>query len=235
MSQRSQSNWGRYAVTVAGVGILLLGLAVSLGLLLTGRLKSTSIMTWDRQYPVELEEMRTTSGEEWSSFGSLMGETLTVIAVAVAIGIVLLAMRRWCSVLLLATALILEVSVFVLTTLFVTRDRPGVHQLDVSPPTSSFPSGHTAAATALALSLAVIVSWNVSSRTWRGISWLLALAAGPIVAFSRVYRGMHHPSDVLVGFLLGATCVAIAYVAVARWAGDATRHVAPAHAAEEKI
>jgi undecaprenyl-diphosphatase len=151
-----------------------------------------------------------------------MGETLTVIAVAVAVGVVLLLLKHWASVMVLATALLAEVSIFVATTLLVPRPRPDVVQLDASPPTSSFPSGHTAASTALAFSLAVIIGWHFRSSIVRVLAWVVAVMIGPVVGFSRIYRGMHHPLDVTVGLALGAACVLVAFLAVRAWVGDAS-------------
>ena len=68
-----------------------------------------------------------------------------------------------------------------------------------APVTPSFPSGHAASATAAALALA---------RVWP--SARLALAAlATLIAFSRIYVGVHYPSDVVAGALLGATCAFI--------------------------
>jgi undecaprenyl-diphosphatase len=200
----------------------MLGVCVGLGLLFTGPLADTGLLSWDRQYPAEVEAARTAAGETWSHYGDLMGDTLTVVAIAFAVGIGLLIAKRWASVLLLATALLSEVTVFMATTIVVPRDRPDVEKLDVSPPTSSFPSGHTAAATALVLSLAVIVGWSVRSTALRVSAWLIAIVAGPIVGISRIYRGMHHPLDVVVGLGLGVACVGVAYLAVRAFVGEDT-------------
>jgi undecaprenyl-diphosphatase len=78
--------------------------------------------------------------------------------------------------------------------------------MDKSPPTSSFPSGHTSAAFALYVGLALVLSMLVR-RTWlKVLLWVLILV--PIsVAIARLYRGMHHPSDVTASFVNGAICV----------------------------
>jgi undecaprenyl-diphosphatase len=71
---------------------------------------------------------------------------------------------------------------------------PVVRQLKRQPITTSFPSGHSASAAAFATGVAL------ESPTW-------GAAVAPVaasVALSRVYTGVHFPSDVLAGAALGA-------------------------------
>jgi undecaprenyl-diphosphatase len=70
---------------------------------------------------------------------------------------------------------------------------PLIRQLHRQPVTSSFPSGHSASAAAFAAGVAI------ESGAWG--TAVAPLAAS--VAFSRVYTGVHYPSDVLVGCALG--------------------------------
>jgi undecaprenyl-diphosphatase len=85
----------------------------------------------------------------------------------------------------------------------VNRDRPLVPRLDSTPPTSSYPSGHTAASIALYVGLAIIIWSLVRSTTVRAITWIVAVAIPVLVGISRLYRGMHHLTDVLASVLLG--------------------------------
>lgn len=71
---------------------------------------------------------------------------------------------------------------------------PLVRQLKRQPVTTSFPSGHAASAAAFATGVAL------ESRGWGAV--VAPLAAS--VAASRVYTGVHYPSDVLAGAALGA-------------------------------
>lgn len=116
-----------------------------------------------------------------------------------AIGVVLTVLRRNVAPFLFvgATALL---SNLVVTGLkyAVGRDRPPAVILDPEPllevpTTSSFPSGHSATSFACALVL--------SRFAPRLIIPLFILAA--LIAFSRVYVGVHYPFDVLAGAVLG--------------------------------
>ncbi|MFG1811793.1 bifunctional phosphatase PAP2/diacylglycerol kinase family protein [Streptomyces sp. NPDC049040] len=70
---------------------------------------------------------------------------------------------------------------------------PVIRRLHRQPVTSSFPSGHSASAAAFAVGAAM------ESAGWGAA--VAPLAAS--VAFSRIYTGVHYPSDVLVGCALG--------------------------------
>jgi undecaprenyl-diphosphatase len=100
-------------------------------------------------------------------------------------------------------------------TLLIPRERPAVPKPDEVPPTSSYPSGHTAAATALYVGLALLLASRVRNM-WARVAIVAVGLLPPIgVAVGRVARGMHHPSDVLTGFALGLACLAGAALVVA--------------------
>jgi undecaprenyl-diphosphatase len=149
-----------------------------------------------------------------TSVGTTIGSTVTVVAVA-AVAVVALAIRRlWREIGLIVIALSLEVLVFLTTTLIVNRPRPTVPRLDPAPPTSSFPSGHVAAAIALWVSLAIVITMHVRNAFVRALVWMVALGLPIFVGLSRMYRGMHHPTDVVASVVLGAGAVLTAILAV---------------------
>jgi undecaprenyl-diphosphatase len=106
---------------------------------------------------------------------------------------------------LVALAVAGEVTIFLLVTLLVDRQRPPVRHLDQAPPTSSFPSGHVAAAVCMYGALAVLANERARSALVRGLFVALAVLIPLAVALSRLYRGMHYLSDVLGGVILGVT------------------------------
>lgn len=85
--------------------------------------------------------------------------------------------------------------------LLIYRDRPSnlswaIVQEDIH--LQSFPSGHTTTAFALATML-MFLTWNTRYRYFGQMSYLVAA----LIGFSRIYRGVHWPTDVLAGICCG--------------------------------
>jgi len=130
--------------------------------------------------------------------------------------------RHWRLAAFLGCALAVESGSYRATTIAIHRDRPSVHRLESLPVNASYPSGHTAAAIAVYCGLALLLTSRIASRGARAVVWTLASLIPVFVAFSRMYRGMHHPLDVLGGVLIGVTALS-ALVLVARASGTAAR------------
>ncbi len=106
-------------------------------------------------------------------------------------------------------ALTLETACFVASAALVRRPRPGgVSRPEQPHATSSFPSGHTAAAFALHGTLADLLDRH-GVRGARVLGPLLRYGLPGAIAFSRVYRGQHHISDTVAGALLGIWSAAV--------------------------
>lgn len=88
------------------------------------------------------------------------------------------------------------------------RDRPQLWQWIVSENGTSFPSGHAMASSALALSLVVIL-WNTK---WRWLAVSLGAIYMLAIAFSRIYLGVHYPTDIIASWL-----VSVAWVSAVTW------------------
>ena len=84
------------------------------------------------------------------------------------------------------------------------RPRPNVFPRLEQVGNAAYPSSHAIVSAALALAL-VVICWK---RPWRTSAAGLALLYVLAVGFSRIYLGVHYPSDVLAGWLLAGAWVA---------------------------
>lgn len=188
-----------------GAYLVLVVIGLGLGALLVHSPAGDPIEEVDVDIATGIASDRTAELTEWSARGSEFGGTVPVVSAVILFAVAFyFGFRRWRESATVASALSLEALVFVTVSTIIGRDRPPVEQLDASPPTASFPSGHTGAATALYLTLAAVVWWNVENRVVRAIVAGLAVLLPVFVAASRMYRGMHFLTDVVVGMLLGA-------------------------------
>lgn len=96
------------------------------------------------------------------------------------------------------------------------RERPGFDQPIVTLVSYSFPSGHTAAAT---LFYGVLGAWLLTQlrRRWWAPVVLLAAAMVLLVALSRVYLGVHYPSDVFAAMASSTAWLAITFTGITTW------------------
>jgi undecaprenyl-diphosphatase len=92
--------------------------------------------------------------------------------------------------------------IYDLVKLLTSRPRPPVEHLQAVTG-SSFPSGHATQASAFWLALALALRATPASRRVVRAAGLGAVLLALVVAWSRVYLGVHYPSDVVAGLILG--------------------------------
>ena len=204
----------RSGAFLAAVAVLIWGALTGVGLLVTGPFASV-VGPLDHAVNASLVEHRTDPLNEVAVTVGMLGGTrgiimATVAAVAIAVAVT---RRRRPAVFLLLLPVV-ETLIFMATATVVDRDRPSVTQLsETLPPTASFPSGHVAAAVVTYGGIALL------TRSWGGrLTGHLAVGAAVLVvllvASSRLYRGVHHPTDVLGSLLYAGTWLAVCWAVI---------------------
>lgn len=203
---RQPTLWRELAVALRRVALPAVAVAaaiVLLGLLITEVL-ARGLLAGEPEVGRDIVAERTPTGNTATLVIGYLAATPTIIGLTAAAAVACrIAFRRWRESVCIVLAVTGETLIFLLSTLLVERERPPVPQLDEAPPTSSYPSGHTAAAICYYGTIAAIVLWHSRHALLRGAVVIVAIVVPLLVGASRVYRGMHFPSDVLAGLLLG--------------------------------
>ena len=140
-----------------------------------------------------------------------VGYKVGVIPADIVIVMLLLAVKRVRKAVFFALAVGGSALINLGTKLLFQRERPSIWE-SISPEHSfSFPSGHAMGSMTLAAAVVMLV-WH--NRLWRWPTVLLALAFAAWVASSRVYLGVHYPSDILAGWVAAIFWTAIVYLSV---------------------
>jgi undecaprenyl-diphosphatase len=186
------------AVLCAGV--------VGTGWLITHPLRSTmrhenTVNTW-------FVDQRTGDLTSVADVGTLVGETLTGLVCLAVLGVVFALWRRTWWPLAFVGVLDAGLGLFYLAgTELDPRQRPPVHILQPGlVPDASFPSGHTATATAIAGTLAALLI-AYTRVAWAALVPLLLVPAFTLLA--RLYEGAHHVSDVLTSLVYATVWLAV--------------------------
>jgi undecaprenyl-diphosphatase len=160
----------------------------------------------DHQYPTLLG---------YEEFADLVGARITLyVLTAVGVGL-FLALRRWQLLALVIAAPLLTLFGH-LVKILIQRPRPGLSQvIDIREPTTgfSFPSGHSLQAAIIGVTAIIVVQHLFTGRFRRilqaGAVWLTVT-----VGWERVFDGVHWPTDVVGGFLLGTLLVTATWRAI---------------------
>jgi membrane-associated phospholipid phosphatase len=217
---------GRHPVWTYVFGILIAfaliaSLSIVLGLVITRVLLHVhGVAAGDERFIGFLAHHRSNGLTEASLVGSIIAGGVVLPIVAGVAALVACLAKHWRLAGFLLFALAVESGSYRATTLVVHRHRPEVHRLETLPVNASYPSGHTAASIAVYSGIALLLTSRIKNRGAQVAIWVLAALIPVFVSLSRMYRGMHHPLDVLGGVVIGIAALS-ALVLVTRAAGSA--------------
>jgi undecaprenyl-diphosphatase len=212
-----------YVCGILIVFALIASLSIVAGLLVTKVLLHVhGVAHEDESLVGFLAHHRSTGLTDASLVGSIMAGGVVLPIIASVAALVALIGKHWRLAGFLLFALAVESGSYRATTLVVHRHRPEVHRLETLPVNASYPSGHTAASIAIYCGIALLLTSRIADRRAQVAIWIVAALIPLFVAFSRMYRGMHHPLDVAGGVLIGVAALT-ALVLVTRASGSAAR------------
>jgi len=147
---------------------------------------------------------------------SVLGSSVTQLVLAILLAAALI--RKGCKDKAALLALAWSGAVFLTWILKVAFARPRPQPFH-SPviDSFSFPSGHALNSLYFYVLLVAILSPHIRTRIMRVVSWILAAALIASVGWSRIYLGVHYPSDVVAGYAIAALWVLILFALSCRF------------------
>lgn len=209
---------GRTVALLAAGLVAVTTLVAGLGFVVTEVLRGTWVGEFDRTAVQALTTLGLPALDGPAAVVNALGGTRFVTAAALSAAVLAVAAtRRWRPALFLLTAMLGEVTVYlVVSRVLIDRARPDAGaESQALPDLASFPSGHAAAAMTLYGAIALIAHAHLHGR-WRTVALIVPVVLGLLVALGRLYRGVHYPTDVLGSTLLALTWLAITYTLLMR-------------------
>jgi undecaprenyl-diphosphatase len=166
--------------------------------------------TLDRQIMLLLRDASANDpiGPNW--FEDVMRDMTGLGGIGVVVGASLLLagflalQRRYKDIAILAFSMVGAQIVSAIAKMLVSRPRPDLVSHEAEIYSASFPSGHTLMATVAWVTFAMLLAADFDNRRARDYLLLVAWIVATAVGCSRVYLGVHWPSDVLAGWAVGA-------------------------------
>jgi len=195
----------------AVTGLLLIcAVSIAVGFLVTEFLLDDAwVRSADEELPQWLADNRSDTLTDFSYVGSEMAGRVVLPALVGILAIVFAVMRKWRAAAFAVFVLVVESATYRATSMADARQRPDVPRLEDLPVDASYPSGHTAAAVAVYAGLVLLITSRFTNSRTRAALWTVAVTIVTFVAMSRMYRGMHHPIDVIAGLLVGCAAIAV--------------------------
>lgn len=195
-----------YVITVVVALIIVVG-GINLFIELTETLKTEMLATYDTAITDYIISYRTPALTKYFIFMTDVGDFkgyLIVLALFLILSLVVF--KRWKYVIQATLVLALATVSNMMLKRFIDRARPGIEHL-VSVETLSYPSGHAMSAMAF-YGFLIFLMYKFNIHKVVKVLLLLVLAIIILsIGISRIYLGVHFPSDIAGGFIAGAIWV----------------------------
>lgn len=198
------SRWPFLILLILGVGLPLL-LFETLAIQISSQ---PDIFAWDISILLALHEIANPELDQVATILTKLGVVWGVGPAAGALTLRLLKFKQWRSLSYFLVALLGSAAINRSAKEMLHRLRPDLWQSVASELDYSFPSGHAMSSMTFVIAL-VILTWNTR---WRG--WVMGFGSVFVVliGWTRLYLGVHFPSDILAGWMISVAWAIGAYL-----------------------
>jgi membrane-associated phospholipid phosphatase len=208
-----------YYITIL-VALILFGSALKIFIELTDELSEGELKNFDDTITVHVLSFRNPSLTLFFQFITNLGDRIAYTAATILLGAFLwFRFRNWKFTAQIVSVLLLATLSNIAIKHIIKRSRPSIEHL-VSVNTLSFPSGHSMSAMAFYGFLVYLCVQSKMNRWIKIILCLVLIALIFSIGLSRIYLGVHFPSDVVAGFMGGliwVTFCAITFNVLELW------------------
>lgn len=191
-----------YVITVLIALILVVG-GINLFVELTDTLKTETLAAYDTCITDYVISYRTPTLTSYFKFMTNVGDTYGyLIVLTIFLLVSLIVFKRWKYVVQATLILALATISNMMLKRFIDRARPGIEHL-VSVETLSYPSGHAMSAMAFYGFLIFLVTKFKIQRVMKYALVIVLMTIILSIGISRIYLGVHFPSDIAGGFIAG--------------------------------
>lgn len=148
-----------------------------------------------------------------TALGSVTDLGLVVLLVM----LVFLGLRRWREALVLVLASGGGLALSQGLKLLYGRERPPMSLHAVEVVNASFPSGHAMLSAAIFLTLGALMARFTPMKRFKALALATAVVLTVLIGLSRVYLGVHWPTDVLAGWCIGSAWAALWWLLAYAW------------------
>lgn len=191
-----------YIITVLISAVIVIG-GINLFVELTEDLQSDYLAIYDSSISEIIVNYRTPSLTKYFTYVTDVGDALGyLIAFSICTLIFYFAFKSWRYVLQIALVMVLALSSNLLLKQIINRTRPEAEHL-VTVETLSYPSGHAMMAMAFyGILIYLIIQFDII-KIWKFLLITLLVILILSIGVSRIYLGVHYPSDIAGGFIAG--------------------------------
>jgi len=191
-----------YLITVF-IALIIVVLGVNVFIELTDTLESDMLNEWDSKITTYVISHRNPALTKYFMFVTDVGDLYGyLIVMGLFVGVSYFIFKRWKYVAQTALVLLLASISNVILKRFIDRARPSIEHL-VSVETLSYPSGHAMSAMAF-YGFLIYLTTQFKINKWAKVAAITFLAFILLsIGISRIYLGVHFPSDIAGGFIAG--------------------------------